>query len=190
MRVGPVVVAEDAVEGREEVAAGRSGGRPRSTSSRHTLDFTSGMNSRNASRVTRTSSSAPSSSSSARTLGVGRLCASSSNHEVERPQAPATSASSSSPAMRTPLVRRGSAVPGVVAHDEHAQRRVTDERGDVHRARQRPERVEVLGKRRSSSTAPNRRIPTVACLRRTRTPRSVPRAAPRAAVPARASSCR
>ena len=61
----------------------------RRTSSRHALVLTSGMNSRNAPRSTSTSRSSPSSSSSASTLGVGRLCASSSNHEVESPSAPA-----------------------------------------------------------------------------------------------------
>jgi hypothetical protein len=77
----------------------------RSTSWRHTLVLTSGMNSRNASRATRTSNSASSSSSSARTLGVGRFCASSSNHEVESPQAPATSASSRTAAILFRSVR-------------------------------------------------------------------------------------
>ena len=127
----------------------------RATSSRHALVLTSGMNSRNAPRSTSTSRSSPSSSSSASTLGVGSLVRIFVEPRGREPEGAGDQRLVEHRGHGAPFLGRGGPVPRVLTHDEHAQRGVTDLRGDVHGARQRAERVEVFGKGRP---APRHRL--------------------------------
>ncbi len=75
--------------------------------------------------------------------GTGRPSWSTSRYDVDRPQAPARRDSSSSAAMRRPLVGRRHARPRVVAHHREADRAVADERGEVDAGAHGVDRVPV-----------------------------------------------
>ena len=92
-----------------------------------------------------TSTSASSSAASASRLGTGRLCASASKNDVEKPNAPAATDSSSSAAIcarSSSVAARSHASAPITKSRMH---RVTEQRRRVHAHAARVQRVAVLG---------------------------------------------